>query len=174
MSQLTEPLTQALRDEWNHLLKQVMLKLDHCLCQLSERQVCQRPGPGMNSIANHIAHMTGNLYQWSVTGFTAEPDQRDREAEFADISPAQLMNLKMRLLNVTAEAYNVIKRITPEQLLETRSIQGFNVTGLQALNHTITHLVGHTHQVIQLTRWHLGEDYRFHWEPNQPRNEVPL
>lgn len=174
MSQPSEPLVLALRQEWSHLLKQVALKLDHCLLQLSDTQICQRPGPGMNSVANHIAHMTGNLYQWSVTSLTDEPDQRDREAEFRDLHPGDVMSLKMRLLSSISAAYTSINRVTLEQLLQTRSVQGFTVTGLQALNHTVTHLVGHTHQVVQLTRWHLGEDYQFHWNPDQPRGEVPL
>lgn len=171
---LLEPLLDALRSEWQYLLIAAIEKIEHCLEQLNAEQICARPGPGLNSIANQLAHIAGNLQQWSVAGFGLEPDRRDRDREFADWEPSDLRRLNQELIMALNEASQVIARLTASQLLHTRNIQGFQVTGLQALSHTVTHLVGHTHQIVQLTRWHLGPGYRFDWSEDGPRDNVPL
>lgn len=174
MSETDKQLLTELCDEYLHLLSECVNKLDHCLSQLNDEQICQRPGPGQNSIANHLAHMAGNLKQWAVTGFGTEPDLRQRESEFRDFTPQDRKRLLQELIAVLGIAASTIEKITPEEMLRVRSIQGFSVSGLQALSHTVTHFVGHTHQVIQLTRWHLGSRYRFQWDENAPRNRVPI
>lgn len=174
MSQSESHLLQDLCDEYLHLLTECVNKLEHCLSQLSDEQFCQRPGPGQNSVANHLAHMTGNLKQWAVTGFAQEPDRRQREAEFRDFSKSDRPRILHELISVLGLAAVTIEKVTPEELARVRTIQGFKVNGLQALSHTVTHFVGHTHQVIQLTRWHLGSSYRFHWNENASRNVVPI
>jgi uncharacterized damage-inducible protein DinB len=174
MSNTEVPLLEALRTEWLHLLIAATSKLEHCLCQLEPSQVCLRPGPQLNSIANQLAHVAGNLRQWTAAGFGAEPDQRNREREFEDWEPEDVRALQENLLRALAAAHDVISQVTTSELLRERTIQGFTVTGLQALSHTITHLVGHTHQIVQLTRWHLGSRYRFHWTEDSPRQGVPI
>lgn len=174
MSQDEKQLLTELCDEYLHLLSECVHKLENCLTQLSDEQFCQRPGEGQNSIANHLAHMTGNLKQWAVTGFGTEPDLRQRESEFQDFSPADRMRLVRELIAVLAIAAGTIEKATEQELLRVRNIQGFNVSGLQALSHTVTHFVGHTHQIIQLTRWHLGNGYLFQWDDNSPRERVPI
>jgi hypothetical protein len=84
------------------------------------------------------------------------------------------MRLVRELIAVLAIAAGTIEKATEQELLRVRNIQGFNVSGLQALSHTVTHFVGHTHQIIQLTRWHLGNGYLFQWDDNSPRERVPI
>ena len=174
MSETEKQLLTELKDEYLHLLSESVTKLDHCLSQLSDEQFCQRPGPAQNSIANLLAHMAGNLKQWAVTGFGTEPDLRQRESEFRDFTPHDRMKLLKELIAVLGLAASTIEKATHQELARVRNIQGFNVSGLQALSHTVTHFVGHTHQVIQLTRWHLGSRYRFQWDENAPRDRVPI
>ncbi|MFM7115217.1 MAG: DUF1572 family protein [Planctomycetota bacterium] len=174
MSEDEIQLLTELRDEYLHLLSECVAKLDHCLSQLNDEQICQRPGPDQNSIANHLAHMAGNLKQWAVTGFGTEPDFRQRDAEFRDFTPQDRKRLLQELIAVLGIAASTIEKLTLEEMFRVRTIQGFDVNGLQALSHTVTHFVGHTHQIIQLTRWHLGSRYRFHWDENAPRNRVPI
>lgn len=169
------PLLAALRAEWTHLLIAAIDKIEHCQTQLTERQLCMRPGPELNSIANLLAHVAGNLQQWGVAGFGVEPDDRDRPAEFADWEPADLPTLNQQFIRTLSAVGRLIETVSSEELLRVRTVQGFSVTGLQALSHTVSHLVGHTHQIIQLTRWQLGGQYRFHWNEATPRtNGVPL
>ena len=66
-----------------------------------------------------------------------------------------------------------MRGLSPGDFLEARTIQGFDVTVLEALGHTVTHFTGHTHQIIMLTRLILGDDYQYDWDPSRPRTSVP-
>ncbi|MDB4778027.1 DUF1572 family protein [bacterium] len=58
--------------------------------------------------------------------------------------------------------------------LKRLNIQGFEVNAHAAITHTTSHFVGHTHQIIFISRMLLGEDYQFHWTPNSDRKNVPI
>src|SRR5262245_12247263 len=78
-------------------------KIKHCLNQLDDTQLWHRPLPEMNSIANILIHLCGNLRQWIISGVGGAPDARNRLAEFTDRS----MKPKAQLLS---EFEQVIKQ----------------------------------------------------------------
>ncbi|MDA0920923.1 MAG: DUF1572 family protein [Planctomycetota bacterium] len=160
--------------EFEHLLNEAMRKIRHCVGQLSDEQLWLKPDEGLNSVANLLLHLTGNLNQWCVAGILETPDDRDREAEFAATGGLLRAELMARLEPVVAEAISVIQSLEEGSLRQARQIQGFDVTVLQALFHTVPHFVGHTHQILMLTRLMLGSEYRFEWSPEQSRTGVPL
>lgn len=163
-----------------NLLDQSKLKLEHCLGQLTELQICRRPQPGMNSIANLILHMTGNLRQWAVVpNTTGAVDARDRDHEFADctIAKSELQELLKASVTEASAVFNSLRKSDPtnQSLLDSQTIQGFDVSRLGAITHTTAHFVGHTHQVIMMTRLMLGTDYVFHWGTDGgDRRAVPI
>jgi uncharacterized damage-inducible protein DinB len=165
---------QPLIAELLHLVDAAEHRIHHCVRQLSDEQIWQRPHPEMNSIANQILHVCGNLKQWSVDGITGAPSDRDRDAEFAADHTGGKDVILDRLAQTLTQVRSVVSAVRSEELEQTRMIQGFEVTGLGALMHTIPHLVGHTHQIMQLTRWILGNDYEFDWTPDGDRSSVPL
>ena len=156
------------------ILDQSMAKIRHCLSQLSETQVWWRPDPAMNSIGNLLLHLDGNLRQWGVTPFTLARDDRDRNGEFdsrAQMAPEALLEQ----LEATVEAAKQQwEHLSDDQLQRMVTIQGFTVSHLHAIMHTSSHFVGHTHQIIQLTRLLLRSSYRFHWTPAEDRGDVPV
>ena len=79
-----------------------------------------------------------------------------------------------RLNGTIAEAKETWRSRTATELLSHHTIQGFSVSETEALIHTSSHFVGHTHQIIMLTRQALGENYRFHWTPDKGRDDVPI
>jgi hypothetical protein len=143
-------------------------KIKHCLGQLNDDQVWRRPHPALNSIGNLILHLCGNLRQWVVAGLGGAADVRDRPAEFAERGPIPKGELLRRLDAVTAEAVAVLGRLTARSLLESRRIQGFDVTGLAALFDSVPHFRGHTQEIVHLTRSQLGDAYQFAWTPSTP------
>lgn len=167
------PVTPV-RSELLHLVDAAEHRLRHCLKQLSDEQIWERPRPEMNSIANQILHVCGNLKQWAVDGILGHPSDRDRAAEFAANHTATKAQLLQKLTETLTDVRAVISTVDTQNLQEPRRIQGFEVTGLGSLMHTIPHLVGHTHQIMQLTRWILGEEYQFDWDPDGERLSVPL
>jgi hypothetical protein len=59
----------------------------------------------------------------------------------------------------------VLAKTTATDLLRRRRIQGFDVTALGAIFDSVPHFVGHTHQIVYITRCLLGDAYRFEWVP---------
>jgi uncharacterized damage-inducible protein DinB len=167
-------LADRVTSEFEHLLNESMRKIRHCVGQLNDEQLWQKPGRDLNSVANLMLHLAGNLQQWCVAGIQEQPDDRDRSAEFAATNGLTGEELMGRLESVVKEALLVIQRLDEESLGHSRQIQGFDVTVMQALFHTVPHFVGHTHQILMLTRLALGSEYQFEWSPGQSRTGVPV
>lgn len=167
-------LTRLMNAEFDHLLNEAMRKIRHCLGQLSDDQIWQQPGPEQNSVANLVLHLAGNLQQWCVAGIQRLDDDRDRASEFSASTGATALELQQKLERVVEDAQRVIRDLDERTLRESRCIQGFDVSVLQVLFHTVPHFVGHTHQIIQVTRLVLGDAYQFEWSPQVQRSGVPL
>ena len=148
-------------------------RIRHCLQQLDDKQVWWRPNESLNSIANLLLHLSGNLRQWIVAGVGGAPDSRNRPEEFAQREPIPKVELWRRLEAVVSEADAVLARLTDEQLLEPRRIQGFDETVLSALFDTLAHLNGHTQEIVLMTRLQLGTAYTFAWAPATPEQGAP-
>jgi hypothetical protein len=140
-------------------------KITHCVDQLSDEQVWQRPRPEMNSIANLLLHLTGNLRQWIVSGVGGSPDVRHRPSEFSDRSMKPKQELLKGFQAVVEQCDEVLAHLSPESLLETRRIQGFDVQVLAAIFDTIAHLQGHVQEIIHMTRAMKGNEYKFDFVP---------
>ena len=156
------------------LLDQSMIKILHCLDQLSEDQIWWRPEASMNSIGNLCVHLEGNLRQWGVVPFDDSIDQRDREQEFSADLRVTANELKNSLETVVNEAKTAWLSLDAETLLEPTNIQGFDVTLLHAISHTSSHFVGHAHQIISLARLQLANEYQFQWSPDSDRGQLPV
>ncbi len=159
-----------------NLLDQSMIKINHCLSQLDDEQIWWRPkqSTGLNSIGNLLLHLAGNLKQWGVVPLTQQADRRKRENEFVPDQDLPGQRLRQELQNVVDSAKSLFMKLDEQQLMQEHVIQGFPVTTLAAITHTCSHFVGHTHQVIQLTRLQLGEQYEFQWQPDAAKNDVPI
>ena len=134
-----------------------------CLQGLSEEDIWWRPNEASNSIGNLILHLAGNAKQWVVSGIGGEPDRRRRDEEFSQeggLSGAELVAL---LGDAMDEVDEVLSRLEPRELLETRVIQGMKVSVLDALYHVVEHFSTHTGQIIYLAKLRTGRDLGF-WE----------
>jgi hypothetical protein len=148
-------------------------RVRHCLAQLNDTQAWWRPRPDLNSVANLVLHLCGNLRQWIVAGVGGAADDRDRPQEFTERGPLPREKLLRRLADVVAEADAVLGRTAEARLLEPRRIQGFDATVLSAVFDSISHLAGHTQEIVSLTRLQLGEGYRFAWAPATAEQGAP-
>jgi hypothetical protein len=143
-------------------------RITHCLGQLDDAQVWWRARDALNSIGNLVLHLCGNLRQWLVAGVGGAADVRDRPAEFAEQGPIPKEELLRRLAQVVRAADEALSRVEDGRLLEARRIQGFDETVLSAIFDSLSHLAGHTQEIVFVTRLQLGEAYRFAWAPATP------
>lgn len=149
-------------------------RVEHCVGQLDDARVWWRPVESMNSVANILLHLGGNLRQWLVSGVGGAADIRDRPAEFAERGSIPRDELLRGFLATVAEADGVLASLHEARLLERRRIQGFDETVLSAIWGTLEHLGGHTQEIIYITRLQLGDRYRFAWSPSTPEQGAPV
>lgn len=140
-------------------------RIQHCLAQLSDEQIWQRPTPEMNSIGNLLLHLCGNVRQWIIAGLGNQPDTRIRPLEFSERGPISKSELMRRLNETVQEAKNVLERLTASQWLAVRRIQGADLSGLRAMFNSIPHFRGHAQEIVHMTRSILGDSYQFAWRP---------
>lgn len=106
--------------------------------------------------------------QWLVAGVGGARDVRDRPGEFGDRSGAAKADVFARLQAVIGECDTVLSRLTPDDLVAPRRIQGFDVTVTSAVFHVVPHFRGHVQEIIHMTRAQLGDRYRFNFVPTTP------
>lgn len=141
-------------------------RISHCVNQLDDAQIWWRPTDSMNSIANLVLHLCGNLEQWIVCGVSGTPNSRNRPLEFSERTSIPKEELSQRLAATVRRADDVLAQVNDAKLLEPRRIQGFEETVLSAIFETVAHFNGHTQEIVYITRMQLGDGYRFAWIPS--------
>lgn len=168
--------TQLFLNAARETLAEGLQKIEHCLAQLTDQQVWWRPdstaaatnktaAAEMNSIANLMLHLTGNLRQWIISGVGGAKDVRNRPLEFSDRTVRSKTEVLTRLKTTVAEADAVIAKLSADQLAERRRIQGFETNVTAAIFNTISHFRGHVQEIIHITRQQLGDRYQFDFVP---------
>jgi len=72
-----------------------------------------------------------------------------------------------RLGATLEEAGQVIGRLTEDELLAPREIQGYRTRGLDAVYHVVVHFGLHFGQIVYITKTLLAKDLGFHKELNK-------
>jgi len=150
-------------------LEECLTRIEACVGKLTPEQIWQRATENENAIGNLMLHLSGNVRQWILSGVGGQPEVRDRDAEFAArglISPAEL---KDRLRKTIEETTAVIRALPPERLSDPHSKQGYESTVLTAIYHVVEHFVGHTFQIIFITKLLTSEDLGFYAHFNPKR-----
>lgn len=166
----------AFLDESRRRLRaEYMPKLRRAVSMLAPADLWWRPNPHSNAIGNLLLHLQGNLRQWILCGVGGRADRRDRDAEFAARRRTTGRMLVDRLARTVREADAVLAGLTVEQLLATRVIQGYRVTGLRAVYHVVEHFSGHTGQVLYIAKLRRDVDLGFypHLAPRARRGTRP-
>jgi uncharacterized damage-inducible protein DinB len=143
-------------------LRELALRIEVCLDQLSEEQVWARGKESENAVGNLVLHLCGNVGQWIVSTIGNRPDARDRPAEFAARRTLTKDQLCERLRVTVGSALNVIEGLTPEQLAPRRIIQGYDVSVMEAIYHVVEHFSMHTGQIIFATKLLTTADLGFY------------
>ena len=159
-------------------------KIEHCVAQLTDEQVWWRPAvqnqagqspatakkissktSEMNSIANLLLHLSGNMRQWIIAGVGGTKDVRNRPLEFSDHKTRPKSEVLAPLQKTVAEADAILAELGPDQLAENRRIQGYDTNVVAALFNTISHFRGHVQEISHMTREQLGDKYQFDFVP---------
>lgn len=143
-------------------LEENMSRIEKSVGKLSGEQIWWRGGKNQNAIGNLLLHLSGNVRQWIISGVCREPDSRDRDAEFAadgGKSPEELLRL---LRGIVDAAVKRIRELPHSRLVDRMTIQGYDVTALEAIAHVVEHFSGHSFQIFLITKMLTGEDLGFY------------
>lgn len=137
-------------------------KIRKCVERLSDEDIWWRPNDESNSVGNLILHLSGNVRQWIISGIGGADDRRERQKEFdrrEGVSKAELLQL---LSSTLEETEDVLRKVTAESLLERRTIQGGDVSVLEAIYHVVEHFAMHTGQIAYITKLRTAGDLGFY------------
>src|SRR5512146_1879510 len=129
------------------LAEQYWPRMKQCVESLSDEQVWWRPNGASNSVGNLMLHLNGNVTQWVVASFNRQEDRRNRPAEFGAREGASAAELVATLGATVKRAVETLARLTEADLVATYEIQGFTVSGLQAVYQVVEHFALHYGQV---------------------------
>ena len=146
------------------LLVQYWPRLRSSVESLTDEQVWWRPNEASNSVGNLILHLDGNVRQWLVASFNKASDARDRPAEFKQRSAIPRPVLLEQLGRTMDEAAEVLGRITESELVAAYEIQGYTVTGLEAVYQVVEHFGMHYGQILYIAKMLEGKDLGFYRE----------
>jgi uncharacterized damage-inducible protein DinB len=137
-------------------------KIERCLEELSEEDIWWRTHEEGNSIGNLLLHISGNARQWIVGGVGGAENRRIRQQEFDQREQIPRAELLDQLRQTLEEVEGVLERLDAEAMLESRQIQKYDVTVLEAIYHVVEHFAMHTGQIILLTKMLKKTDLRFY------------
>ena len=149
------------------LLEQYWPRLRTCVEPLTDEQVWWRPNEASNSIGNLILHLNGNVGQWMVASFNKLEDLRARPAEFHADGSLSKSALLGQLTATMQEAAKVLERLTEADLLARYEIQGYYVSGLDAVYQVVEHFGLHYGQILYISKSLGGKDLGFYSELNK-------
>lgn len=115
-----------------------------------------------NSVGNLLLHLAGNVREWIVSGIGGAPNVRHRAGEFAAQSGQDGPALLSALDATLDEADAVLARLSPADLDAMRTIQGRDVTILEAVYHVVEHFSMHVGQIILIAKLHAPGAVQFY------------
>ena len=158
----TNPTQEFIEASRLFLKDDFLPKAKHCLEAMSEQDVWWRPNEQSNSVGNLLMHLAGNIRQWVVSGVGGAPSTRDRAAEFAATSGVGTAGLLATLDQALDDVDAVLASLSAADLLTTRTIQGRELSVLEAVYHVVEHFSLHLGQIIFIAKLHAPGGVRFY------------
>ncbi len=151
------------------LVKNALYRMDEStrmiqksLTEISEVEVWLKPNESLNSIANLILHLCGNITQYIISSLGETEDIRERDLEFSTSKGLNKSELLTKLEATIEKAKGVIFDADPEQLLKIRVVQGFSFSGVGAILHVVEHYSYHTGQIAFWVKQLKNKDLDFY------------
>lgn len=142
----------------SYLTSDYLPRIRAALAKLPEADLWWRPNAASNSAGNLLLHLAGNARQWIVSGVGGQADVRARVEEFAARGGPDRRQALAALEEALSEVDGVLARLDPAALGEVRTIQGREVTVLEAIYHVVEHFSMHTGQILYIAKLRGGED----------------
>lgn len=147
MSQSQQFAQILLGETHRRLIEESIPRIEKCLAQLTVDEIWHRPNAQTVSVGNLVLHLCGNVRQWLIAGLGGQPDTRNRPEEFAETGPLPTKVLLHQLDQLRSEITALLPLLSPDQLTQNYTVQGFQETGVSILVHVVEHFSYHTGQI---------------------------
>src|SRR6188472_4158240 len=127
--------------------------IDGAVKQLNDEEFFARPAKGVNSVANILRHLGGNLLsRWTDFLTTdGEKPSRNRDTEFEDW-PVDRASLMAFFNSGWQACRNSIESLTSDEFEKSVVIRGEPHTVPQAIQRSMTHTAYHVGQIMLIAR----------------------
>lgn len=132
------------------------------LAEISEQELWLKPNASLNSIANLILHLCGNMTQYIIASLGETEDVRNRDMEFSSHSTGTKVEIWEQLEQTVDNAKRIIYDADVEQLVKVRSVQGFSFSGVGVIIHAVEHYSYHTGQIAFWVKLLKNKDLGFY------------
>ncbi len=132
------------------------------LTEISEEELWLKPNDSLNSIANLMLHLCGNITQYIIASLGETKDVRNRDLEFSIGKSANKSEILSKLEDTVDNAKRVIFDASIKQLLKIRSVQGFSLSGVGIIIHAVEHYSYHTGQIAFWVKQLKNKDLGFY------------
>jgi uncharacterized damage-inducible protein DinB len=153
----------ALLASFRHNFQQYKALADRALAQISAAEWLHQSAPGSNSAAVIVQHMVGNLHSRFTDFLTTDGEKptRHRDQEFTEPQDAAAIPaLKQAWEAAWLILFDLLDKLTPEDLLRTVTIRGEAHTVLAAIQRQVAHYAYHVGQLVQLAKIIRSEDFQ--------------
>jgi uncharacterized damage-inducible protein DinB len=127
-------------------------KLRKTLDALPADAIWWRANEQSNSVGNLLLHLAGNVRQWIVSGVGGAVDKRFRAGEFTANGGQSADELWATLDAALRDADAVIAKLDAAALERRLTIQGREVSVLEAVYHVVEHFSMHMGQIILIAK----------------------
>ena len=142
-AQLVEELVNNALYRMDESTRMIKKSLD----QITDEEIWLKPNESLNSIANLMLHLSGNISQYIISSLGETEDIRNRDAEFNATGGLTKAAVLKKLEDTVNTAKRVIFDTTPEQFVQVRQVQGFSLSGVGIVLHAVEHYSYHTGQI---------------------------
>lgn len=142
-AQLVEELVNNALYRMDESTRMIKKSLD----EITDEEIWLKPNESLNSIANLMLHLSGNISQYIISSLGETEDIRNRDAEFNATGGLTKAAVLKKLEDTVNTAKRVIFDTTPEQFVKVRQVQGFSLSGVGIVLHAVEHYSYHTGQI---------------------------
>jgi uncharacterized damage-inducible protein DinB len=123
------------------------------IAQLTDEELTRRPAAGVNSVANIMRHIAGNLISRWTDFLTTDGEKptRHRDAEFEDW-PGTRKTLERHFFVGWQIWRTTIESLTADDLTKTVAIRGEPHSVPLAIERSLTHTAYHVGQILLIAR----------------------
>lgn len=145
-----------------YFLRESVGMIEKSLAEFTDEETWHKPNPELNSMANLLLHLSGNIRQYVISSLGNEPDIRQRDLEFSKTEGPSKEALITDFKATVDQAISVIQQAPKEEFLRKRYVQGQEHDGIGIVIHVTEHLSYHTGQIAFWVKYRKGKDLDFY------------